>query len=309
MKKFLLLIMAGLCLSHAKAQTLNDGLMMPKRNLCTGFIFTQDKWGNYWEGAKLRDNQNIGKVTNSSIMWMGAYGITDKLNAIAVVPYITTKSSLGTMQGMEGIQDLTLALKYNFLDYETGHIKFKTFAVGSFSTPLAPYTIDYLPLSIGMGSTNLGGRLTTFAHIKKTWFVNASGGYTWRSNVSIDRTSYFTEGKLYLSNEVKMPPVFDYFISAGYLKNGLQAELFFVQQNTLGGGDIRRQDMPFVSNKMNFSRSGVLVMYYIPQVKGLAVRGSASYTLAGRNFGQSAFFLGGLLYTIKFSPKSKSINP
>jgi hypothetical protein len=30
----------------------------------------------------------------------------------------------------------------------------------------------------------------------------------------------------------------------------------FSQQTTLGGGDIRRQDMPFVSNRMNLSRIG-----------------------------------------------------
>jgi hypothetical protein len=97
-----------------------------------------------------------------------------------------------------------------------------------------------------------------------------------------------------------MPNVYDYFLSAGYLHNGLQVELNLMQQNTLGGDDIRRQDMPFVSNKMNFVKGGVLVMYYLPKPKGFAVRGSAMHTLAGRNVGQSTTFMGGLLYTFKF---------
>ena len=52
-----------------------------------------------------------------------------------------------------------------------------------------------------------------------------------------------------------MPDVFDYTVSAGYLKRRLHVPISFSQQITLGGGDIRRQDMPFVSNRMNFSQA------------------------------------------------------
>ncbi len=68
--------MGLICMSGAGAQTLTDGLMMPQRNLCTGFLYANDQWKNYWEGTRMRDNLNLGKVTTQSIMWMGAYGIT-----------------------------------------------------------------------------------------------------------------------------------------------------------------------------------------------------------------------------------------
>ena len=74
-----------------------------------------------------------------------------------------------------------------------------------------------------------------------------------------------------------MPNTFDFITMLGYNKNGLQAELFYSQQNTLGGGDIRRQDMPFVSNRMNYSKVGALIMYYLPKPKNLAVRAMAGY--------------------------------
>jgi len=201
---------------------------------------------------------------------------------------------------MEGVQDLSLAIKYNFFSKDFGDNTFKTFVVGTFSTPLTDYTPDFLPLSIGLASTTVAGRLNANYRFLKRWFVNGSAGYTWRSNVTLDRPSYYTEGQLFLTDEVDMPNVFDYFISAGYLYKGLQVELNLIQQNTLGGDDIRRQDMPFVSNKMNYVKGGVLVMYYLPKPKGMAVRGSAMYTLAGRNVGQSTTFMGGLLYTLKF---------
>ena len=81
----------------------------------------------------------------------------------------------------------------------------------------------------------------------------------------------------------------------------MQAGVSYLQQNTLGGGDIRRQDMPFVSNQMNFYKLGGLVMYNLPNVKNLVVRLSGTYVIAGRNVGQASSFMAGLLYTFHFS--------
>jgi hypothetical protein len=283
------------------AQTMTDGLMMPKNNFCTGFLYTNDKWTNYWEGELKRDNGNIGSITTQSLMYVGNYGITDKINVIAMLPYVKTEASQGTMSNMEGIQDLTLAVKYNFFRKDFEKSSFRTFGVLGFSTPLSDYTPDFLPLSIGMASTNIYYRLTAYYKFAQMFYVNGSAGYTWRSNVTLDRSSYYTSGHLYETDEVKMPNVFDYLFSFGILKSGLQAEITYMQQNTLGGDDIRRQDMPFVSNRMNFSKVGGLVMYYLPKPRGLAVRGSYTTTVSGRNVGQSDTFMAGLLYTIKFS--------
>jgi hypothetical protein len=63
--------------------------------------------------------------------------------------------------------------------------------------------------------------------------------------------------------------------------------------------------MPFVSNNMDFDKAGLLVMYYLPKPKGLAVRGSGTYTLAGSNVGQSTTWMGGLLYTIHLTKKAE----
>jgi hypothetical protein len=54
---------------------------------------------------------------------------------------------------------------------------------------------------------------------------------------------------------------------------------------------------------MNFSTIGVLVMYYLPKPKNLAVRFASTYTMDGRNVGQTFSVMGGLLYTIHFSKK------
>ena len=50
------------------------------------------------------------------------------------------------------------------------------------------------------------------------WFANASAGYTWRSNTTLDRPSYYDGTDFYISDEVEMPNVFDVFVSMGYLE-------------------------------------------------------------------------------------------
>lgn len=301
MKKSLLVILFMIPTVSVLAQTPTDGLMMPKGDFCTGFLFTHDKWTDYWEGNLKRHNDNIGSVTTNSLMYMGNYGISKKLNVIAMVPYVWTKPSGGTLTGMEGIQDLSVYVKYNFYRKMIGENLFDAFVVGSLSAPLTDYSPDFLPMSIGMGSKTASVRLSGYYKFGGQWFVNASGGYMMRSNVFLDRPSYYTDGQLFMTNEVALPNVFDYFLSAGYKKGPLQAEVNFAQQGMLHGGDIRRQDMPFVSNKMNFSKAGVLVMYYLPKSRNFAVRGAASYTVAGRNVGQSTTLMAGLLYTFHFS--------
>lgn len=287
------------------SQNLTDGLMMSRKDFCTGFMFNHDSWTSYWEGELKRTNENIGTLTTQSLVWAGTYGLTDKINLIAMLPYVKTEAGSGNMQGMEGLQDLTLAVKYKFFEQGVGPGNLRTFAVAGASTPLGNYSPDYFPFSLGTSTTNIMWRLTANYKLTRGFYANASGGYTWRSNTRLDRSAYYTNGQMYLTNEVQMPNVADLAGSLGYLKNGLQAELFYLQQQTLGGGDIRRQDMPFVSNRMNFSKAGALLMYYLPMHKNLALRASATLTLAGRNVGESTTLMGGFFYTFHFAKKSE----
>ncbi len=292
----LFLVLSG----NALSQTATDGLMMPGKNLCTGFIATQDRWDHYWEGTRNRVNGNVGTVTTNSVAWMGNYGLSDRFNAIAMLPYVSTNASGGTMKPMQGLQDLSLTLKYQLKEFRPDSLtRLKLFVVGFGSTPVSNYTPDYLPLSIGLASKQVGGRATLFAERGK-WYVVTSAGYTLRGNVTLDRQSYYTNGSLYLTDQVAMPEVFDLVTGIGRISNGLETKINWYHQRTLGGGDIRRQDMPFVSNRMNFSRVELLAMYYLPKSRRLALRAAVSTTLAGRNVGQSTTLLGGILYTFKF---------
>ena len=284
-----------------RAQTVDDGLMMPKRGLHTGFEYSHDGWTDYWEGSLKRDNGNLGTVTTQTVTWMGDYGLTDRLNVVAVVPYVWTHASQGVLHGMNGFQDLTVAAKFNLLETAfTSRGTLRVIVVAAAGTPMTDYIADFQPMSIGLHSKRFSSRFTLFFQAKRGWFLNGTAAYTWRGIVTLDRPGYFTDNQLFLTNQVAMPDVFDFKMSAGYMKPGLQIPISFSQQVTLGGGDIRRQDLPFISNRMNASKVDAVLMYSLPRAKNLALRATGAYTVAGRNVGQSTTVTAGLLYTFHF---------
>ena len=120
--------------------------------------------------------------------------------------------------------------------------------------------------------------------------------------MTLDRPYYFTNDEFVMSDRADMPNAMDYVVSVGYMKRGLMTEASISQQFTLGGGDIRRQDMPFVSNRMNFSKVGGLLMYPIPKLTHLRAHVAYAYTFDGRNVGQATTVTAGLLYTFNGRP-------
>jgi hypothetical protein len=113
--KYSLIAMLILTSFLAKSQMMNDGIFMAKGSLCGGLTYMNDSWSKYWEGTLYRENKNIGTVTTQAVILMGNYGISDRLNLMMMLPYISTKPSAGVLQGMSGLQDLTMSVKYRLL--------------------------------------------------------------------------------------------------------------------------------------------------------------------------------------------------
>ncbi len=286
------------------AQTDLDAIMMNKQQFCSGLMYNYGSWDNYWEGTLKRNNLNLGTVTTQSVMAMANYGINDNLNVMAGAPYVWTKASAGTLSGLNGVQDISLWVKWRAIRKDFGKSKVSIFALGGFSTPLTDYVIDFLPMSIGLGSTTLTGRLMADYQYKKL-SVTGSASYVARSNVKLDRDSYY-DTELHQTNEVKMPNAMQFQLRAGFRGKYLLAEALLTNWTTLGGFDITRNNMPFPSNRMNSTMVGGNLKYTLPFFTHLAVLGGANYTVAGRNVGQSLVFNTGLFYAFYFGKNHKN---
>jgi hypothetical protein len=177
--------------------------------------------------------------------------------------------------------------------------------VGGISTPSSEYVIDFLPLSIGLGSTNLTGRIMA-DYLRNRIFVTASAAYVLRSNVNIDRTAYY-DTELHNTDEVAMPDAANYQLRAGYRGKYLIAEALLSNWSTLGGFDMTRNNMPFPSNNMDATSIGANFKYTLPIHTNLSVLAGVNKVIKGRNVGQSTAFNAGIFYAFYFNKKSKPV--
>jgi hypothetical protein len=296
-------IITWVMLTHAaNAQTDADAIMMNKNQFCSGLLYNYSSWDHYWEGKLKRENLNLGTVSNQSVMYMANYGITDNLNIMAGAPYVWTKATAGTLHAMNGVQDLFAVVKWRFFHQKAGSSKISLFALGGMATPLTNYVVDYLPLSIGMGSTSVTAKGMIDYQYKK-FTITGSAAYIWRSNVTIDKDAYYTT-ELHLTDEVKMPNLTNLQLRAGYRGKYLLAEAVLNQMTTQGGFDITRNNMPFPSNTMNATTLGVNIKYTLKPIPQLSVLGIGNYTLNGRNVGQSLSYGGGVFYAFYFKKRN-----
>ena len=274
------------------AQMPHDGIYMSKKIACGALVYGHSSWTEYWENQLFRENQNIGRLTTESLTAMLAYGITKKLNVIAVVPYVRTNASQGNLLGQKGFQDASIWIKAK--GYSSHGLTLHG-VVGA-SMPMSNYVPDFMPMSIGIGSKALVTRGILTYDLPKNLYLNSSIAYQLRSRVEADRDAYLLGDKLLYTNEVAVPDAFDAAIRFGYLKKDNQLEVFGEHFSCVGGDHIRRNDMPFMTNDMTMTSVGVYGKY---QPKQLGINGRVSYVVDGQNVGQSLSVSVGLLYIIK----------
>src|ERR1700733_4216560 len=253
------------------AQTDEDAIMMTKNNFCIGGVYSYSSWTNYWECTFKRSNANLGTVSTKMFGLMGTYGINKKFNIVVSAPYIETNASAGVLHGMKGIQDLSVWLKWLGWEKHLGNGVLSVYALGGASVPLTNYIADYLPLSIGLQSKTLSGRLLV-DYQRGNFFATGSGTYTWRSNITVDETSYYTT-ELHNTNQVQMPDFWYFNFRTGYRSDRLIAEGTVSNMTTIGGFDIRKNAMPFPSVTMNSTMVGADFKYTFKAVSGLSLVG------------------------------------
>ncbi len=304
MKKIIaLLACCAFILPGAKAQTDIDGIFMQNNYFCAGPSYTYSSWKNYWEGPNKRDNANLGRVSTKTAMLMGNFGVTDKLNLLFGLPYIKTEASAGTFKGQQGLQDLSLFIKWVAKEKAIGNGTLKGILIGGYATPVSNYSEDLLPLSIGLHSKTAMIRLMADYEVGN-WFATASGTYNFRKNVMLDRDTYYTTGMHYTA-EVKMPDATYLNLRAGYRSSSWIIEAIAAKWTTLGGFDITKNNMPFVSNKMKATQLGLHIKYDTDFVNGLSFVADLNTTVAGRNVGQSTGYGAGIFYILDVSKKQK----
>lgn len=299
-------IIAFVALSQSvSAQTETDAIMIPNKYICLAGMYSHNNWDNYWEGTLKRNNLNLGTVSSNVYNLGVVYGLSNRINISAFVPYIKTNVTAGTLRGQSGIQDINLAFKWMAINAQVGRGFFTFHAIATGSIPLGSYQPDYLPLALGSRSKSVAIRGLLNYQVGR-FFVAGAGQYIRRDNITIDRDSYYTT-ELHFTNQVAIPNATNFLLSAGFRSLKLNVEAIATKYTTLGGFDITRNNTPFPSNRSNATALGGLVKYMFQSIPGLEFTAGSNYVVAGRNVGQNLSVYGGVdyIFTVKKEKKDK----
>jgi len=308
MKKYLLSGLSALAFFASftlAAQTPSDAIMMKKNEACFALIYDHGAWDHYWEGADLRVNGNVGTLTRVTVMPMLAYGITNNLNLLVGTPYVKTHASGGQMAGVHGFQDLSLSLKYRFVNKDFDNGKLEAFVTTAFSTPMTNYLSDYLPFSLGLGTNEFTLRGIIQYKLKNGFYVRAAAAYLWRGQTEVERDYYYNNGSYY-TTFMDVPNALNYHGAIGVrlLENNLKLEATYVGLNSTSGDDIRRYNSAQPTNKVEFNQVGFSAQYYFKKpLKGLGLLAYYSQMISGRNMGQFSNIGAGATYQVQLKNK------
>ncbi|MBC3787142.1 hypothetical protein [Spirosoma utsteinense] len=283
--------------SPTHAQGLVDGFMRGQRKASLAVSYSQESYDSYYTGKTEIRNPNLGTVFTQSLNLYGTYGLGYDLDLIVSAPYVRTEASAGYWQKQEGFQDLSAALRWEAFDYKIGSARLSwLFAVG-YSLPLQNYVID-APVAIGHGSRNLDGR--TLLHFKSgAFFLTGQLGYIRRGQVTLDRVvNYYDPDNLNpnSSSTVNVPDVIDAVIRGGVATKHFYIDGWVQQQRPYNKGTDIAPGIPFPTNAIGFTRTGISV--YLPLIKKFGLNGGYSTTLNGQNSGKATRLSGGIVIGI-----------
>lgn len=279
------------------AQGLVDGFMKGQRKASFAVTYAQESFSTYYVGTTEIRNPNLGTVSTQSLNLYGSYGLGYDLDLIVAVPYIRTEASAGYWQKQEGLQDLSAALRWEAFDYKLGKARLSWLFSAGYSFPLQNYVIDS-PVAIGHGSRSLDGR--TLLHFKAgAFFLTGQFGYVRRGQVTLDRVvNYYDPGNLNPngSSKVNVPDVTDAIIRGGIAAKHFYVDGWVQRQTPYNKGTDIGPGIPFPTNAIGFTRTGVNL--YVPLVKKLGLNAGYSTTLSGRNVGKATRVSGGVVIGI-----------
>lgn len=283
-------------------QTFSDAVMMKKKEICFALLYDHGTWDHYWEGEARIVNGNVGTLTRQMVLPMVAYGITDKLNVLVATPYIKTKSSGGQLAGVEGFQDVSIALKYEIIKKDLGKHRVSALGVAMFGTPMTNYLSDYMPYSLGLGTQEFSVRAIGQYEYNKQFYGRISAAYLWRGQTEVERDYYYNNGSYYTTfMDVPNAINFQGILGAWVFKHSLKLEASYQVYSCVSGDDIRRWNAPQPTNKAEYDQIGFFAQYFFQKyVKGLGIVATYNQMIDGRNMGEFTNLGGGLTYQFKF---------
>ena len=229
----------------------------------------------------------FNNTTISSTSIYATYGITDQIDVVMVLPYITAKghatdevlANLGLENKREGFQDISVFVKYSPFNFDFGSSSLRLIGAVGIKTPFSNYKVEEGFQSI----IAIGNRSTT---------VSTTGMAMFKMNSGVFASAQLAGN--YASNDV--PNSVTTELKVGYAAKSFYGDVYLANQKSTGGVDIFGEGFTgyFPITKVNYTKLGIDL--YTPIYQDFGISAGASTLVAGRNIGKSTGFYGGLVY-------------
>ncbi|MFK7748070.1 MAG: hypothetical protein AB8B65_06755 [Kordia sp.] len=235
-----------------------------KATLVLGAGFEDSK--NYFIGSEKSDlSRNL-----YSISIFGIYGINDRLNVQASLPYLSSGEQ-------NGLQDAQIIIKYRAIQLQRKAGKLEVSFATGFSSNVSDYRIGGLN-DLGQQAKILETRALLHYQKKSGWFANVQSGFSFK----------FEE----------VPNSFPFTFKFGKASTKSYFDFWYDFQYAFGGIDYRGTPRP-----QNFREFGVTYhkiggTYHFPLSKKSGIYIAPSYVIAGRNVFQGFAYHAGFTYQL-----------
>ena len=260
------------------AQSLADGFMKGKGHGSLVLSYSWEQYDEFYFGTEKMDAPPPygGQITTQSVNLYGILGLSDNLDLIVNLPFITAQGDAEGAgvpdQEVSGLQDAALFLKWRpvYIESETGALSFLG-ALG-FATPLSGYEADAV-LSIGNHSTRVDARLMTQYKANSGIFIDLQAGYSVRTND--------------VPNAVVLAGKIGYAGAHFYIDLWSETQISDSDAPDIGM-------VPFNETRVNYTQVGI--SGYIPLGESFGISAGVGQYVGGRNVGLATRVSGGLIY-------------
>ncbi len=284
MKTSTVLFVVFLAASYAlPAQGLLNGWMNGKGRTAAAVSAFTDSYERYYVGKQQTYNPQLGTITTSGVsVYVGA-GITDWLDVVVNVPFITASSNAGLWETISGVQDMQLGVKVRPLSLDVDGSRLDVMVGGVYVQPLSNYVID-APVTIGHQAQGIDGRALVQYTTPSGLFFMGGIGYCARTTVTLDR-----------GFDVDVPDFIDAVVRAGYGSSYWYGDVWLQNVVPQSGTNIG-PGVPFPSNAQAYTVVGATLAYRV--ISQLSLIGGVAGTITGRNVGHSTRFNFGVAYDL-----------
>jgi len=267
----------------SSAQGLVSGWMQGKGRSAVALTGFTESYNRYYVDKQQTYNPQLGTITTSGIsLYLGA-GITDWLDIVANIPYVSASSNAGFWETISGMQDLQVGIKILPLSIDIEESHLNVIVAGIFSTPMLNYPND-APVTIGHQASGIDGRIAAQLMTPAGVFAMAQMGYSARGKVMLDR-----------GFEVDVPDAIDAVGRIGWGSSSWYVDVWLHHVVPQSGTNIG-PGVPFPSNAQGLTKVGATLAYRV--INELSLIGGTAGMLTGRNVGHSTRFSFGVAYDL-----------